>query len=47
MALELSGQKEEIIRNAAYPAESLDQFIARMIEKKKRLIEIVLGTTEL
>jgi len=40
----LKGQPE---LNPAYPEEAYEDFVARMIEKKKRLIEMVLNVQEL
>lgn len=42
----MAGKREDIL-NPAYPKESFDEFIARMIEKKKKKIEIELGVADL
>ncbi len=40
------GGREEVQYNAAYPKETFDEFIARMIAKKKLAIEVELGVSD-
>ena len=37
---------EEIL-NPSYPQENFDEFVVRMIEKKKKRIEIVIDTIDI
>jgi hypothetical protein len=43
----LLGRIEEKVPNPAYPSEGFDEFIARMIKKKKTRIEILLDVIDL